>query len=277
MCVCNALFVSDAQDEFCEEGREGKVIFNTELSCTTYESIAAHYCLFVQSTILGRLERKYESVINVFVGHSHNITRRALEKQCVLQNIFEMSNDRDPGISDLVKKLWDDPNFSASYTGSTSMQIALKLERNLDLSLGRLQSILSDMPTYVFHVSSRRRFKRRATFVHGVGKLWQADLAEMFEFDGYKYFLCVVDVFSRKIFTFALKNKEAPTVADAFNRIFKEAGTCEKLETDQGSEFIGNKTFFKDHKVFWKAKRGLNKASFAEHSIWRVKGSCSFF
>jgi hypothetical protein len=187
-----------------------------------------------------------------------------------------MANDTDPGIGDLVQTLWRNKEFSDSFSGSESMQISLKLELNIDLSLRRLNSILSDIPKYQqLKVKPKKlRFPRRPTSVKGVGQWWQADLSEMFERDGYKYFLCVVDVFSQKCLTRKLKDKKAVTVADAFNYIFREAGgtfSCLMIETDCGSEFKGNKKFFEKNAIDWKAKRGIKKPSFVEHAISMVR------
>ena len=64
----------------------------------------------------------------------------------------------------------------------------------------------------------------------------QADLAVMFEYSNYKYFLLLVDVFSSKVFVRPLKSKDSKTVAMALEDIFNEFGAkIYKLETDQGN------------------------------------------
>ncbi len=79
-------------------------------------------------------------------------------------------------------------------------------------------------------------------------------------------------MFSRALFCYALKNKTADEVQKAFRKIFEKAGLKpEKLETDQGSEFKGNRHFFEQQKIFFKVKIGRNKASFAEYGIHLVK------
>jgi len=91
----------------------------------------------------------------------------------------------------------------------------------------------------------------------------------MYDFDGFKYFLLVVDCFSSQLFVEPLKNKEAFTVTKAFKRIFKAfAKPIYKIESDRGSEFQGStKKLFKQKKIFFKFKYGQNKASFAERYI----------
>ena len=66
----------------------------------------------------------------------------------------------------------------------------------------------------------------------------QADLAVMLEFGTFKYFLLMIDIFSRKIFTHPMKTKTAAECRRAFDILFKEADIVpEKLETDKGSYF----------------------------------------
>ena len=56
----------------------------------------------------------------------------------------------------------------------------------------------------------------------------------MFEFEGFKYFLVVIDAFSKHIYTEPLKDKSSKTVGNAFQKIYKEFGSpIVKLESDQ--------------------------------------------
>jgi len=59
------------------------------------------------------------------------------------------------------------------------------------------------------------------------------DLAFMPEFNSFKYFLVMIDVFSKHIYTRPLKDKTAKAVALAFQDIYKEFETpIFKLESD---------------------------------------------
>ncbi len=114
----------------------------------------------------------------------------------------------------------------------------------------------------------RKRFKRRKLVVHGFASVWQSDLAEMPEFNSYVGFLCCIDLFSRNIYCEALKSKKAEQVKENFKQIFSRVGMKpNSIETDRGSEFIGNKAFFRKEKIYLSFKVGRNKASFAEHAI----------
>jgi hypothetical protein len=75
------------------------------------------------------------------------------------------------------------------------------------------------------------------------------DLVDMqnLEVKGYKYLLNGVDLFSRKLYSEAIKNKEDKTVLTAFKKIVKKIPDLQSVRSDNGSEFIANifKTFLK--------------------------------
>jgi transposase InsO family protein len=57
---------------------------------------------------------------------------------------------------------------------------------------------------------------------------------------GHKYFLSVIDCFSRYAWTIPLKNKKLEGIAESFKQIFKESGRKpERLQVDEGKEFMG--------------------------------------
>ena len=170
-----------------------------------------------------------------------------------------------------IVKLWKTPTFSGSSTGLSTFQDALK-EKGINISYNKLYAIMREVPDYITSTRPVRRYPRRTMKVHGFCDLWQADLAEMPLDEEFKYFLLCIDIFSRKIFCRKLKTKTSLEVRQAFDDIFREVKTvCSKLETDQGTEFKGNKKYFKEKKIFFRIKTGLNKASFAEHAIYLVK------
>ena len=55
--------------------------------------------------------------------------------------------------------------------------------------------------------------------------------------DGYRFFLLVIDTFSKYGWIIPLKNKKGETIANSLKLIFKEGRRPEKLWTDKGREF----------------------------------------
>lgn len=100
------------------------------------------------------------------------------------------------------------------------------------------------------HKPSRKRFQTRRTVTNFKNDLWQADLVQMDKLSkynkGYKYYLAVIDTFSKFGYAEPLKTKNMDEVAKAFEKILKANAstnaTPKNLSTDQGSEFF-NRVF----------------------------------
>ena len=134
-----------------------------------------------------------------------------------------------------LKELYQNPTFYGSFSGARNFQIFLKTDYNEDISLDKIYNILKTIPSYVISLKPIKRFPRRKYNVAGFGSLLQADLAVMYEKNGYQYFLVLCDVFSRHLFTEPLKDKSAKTMKEALIKIFNQIPTpISKLETDQG-------------------------------------------
>jgi hypothetical protein len=95
----------------------------------------------------------------------------------------------------------------------------------------------------------------------------------MYEYDGYKYFLLVTDIFSSKIWCEALKHKDEQTVREAFDKIFDSLGDSlpSQISTDQGKEFSSQKKYFESKHILLTYKYGKNKANFSEFGVYLVK------
>ena len=172
-----------------------------------------------------------------------------------------------------LKALWSDTNFKGSFSGGRTFQSFLKSDLNENVSLSRIYSVLKTIPSYQISQRPIRKFPVRQYDVSGFGQLIEADLAHMFEKNGFKYFLSVVDCFSHKIFAKALRSKNPAEVKNAFEKIFKEFGDTEisTLATDEGGEFVGLKEYFRKKKIRLIFKKTKNKARYAEHSIFLIK------
>ena len=101
-----------------------------------------------------------------------------------------------------------------------------------------------------------------------------ADLVEMEPINGYKFILTVLELHSRKSWTFPLKNKQTKTVAEKFKELFKKLPkTPNFLWTDQGKEFTGKpmKDFLKSHNVERYSTFSENKSAVIERYNRTIK------
>jgi Integrase core domain len=171
-----------------------------------------------------------------------------------------------------ILKIYKDPNFFASFGGVRQFRDALFAEFQENVPLQRLTKILQTDENYLLHMKPRRKFPVRHYDVKSFGSLVQMDLAFMPKYQGFSYFLLLIDVFSRHIYCEALKEKSAGQIKVAFEKIYENfQSPIYKLESDQGTEFIGNKKYFKSKNIYFHTKVQKHKASFAEHAIYLVK------
>ena len=91
------------------------------------------------------------------------------------------------------------------------------------------------------HKPIKLNFTRRRVIVNGIDKIWCSDLVEMQQFNkwnkGYRYFLMVLDLFSKNGWIVPLKDKKRETVTKAFKTIFKEGRKPQYLWTDKEKEY----------------------------------------
>jgi len=116
----------------------------------------------------------------------------------------------------------------------------------------------------------KRVFPKRKVEVFFPNDMWSADLIDLQRFssvnDDVKFILLIIDIYSRYVWLFPLKNKESKSVLDCF----KSFSTLpNNLWTDLGTEFT-NKAFKKwcsDNDVNLYHTGGESKAVYAERAI----------
>ena len=58
---------------------------------------------------------------------------------------------------------------------------------------------------------------------------------------GFRFFLCVIDIFSKYAWVVPLKDKKGVSIVDAFQKILDKSGRkTNKIWVDKGSEFYNN-------------------------------------
>lgn len=128
------------------------------------------------------------------------------------------------------------------------------------------------------HHRARRNFPKRKVVVFRKDEIWAMDLAQMNAYeefnDGYKYILCIVDVFSKYAFCVPLKNKNSETVLSAVKKVISDSGRePEKFWVDKGSEFYNNKFkhWLKEKNITIYSTYGESKSAIVERFILSLK------
>ena len=133
--------------------------------------------------------------------------------------------------------------------------------------------------SHTLHRSRRRKYVRRQMYAIKPNHQIQADLADMTYMSkansDYKYFLLVIDVFSRKIYTRLLKTKNGSEVSARMEEILKSMAAIPRLLcTDRGGEFL-SRAFKRllekyDIRLFHTQNYDV-KAAMAERAIRTIK------
>jgi len=110
----------------------------------------------------------------------------------------------------------------------------------------------------------------------GVGRDFQTDLSDMqnvaTENEGYRYILCVIDIFSKKAYCRAIKHKSGEEVRDAFKVLAREApelyGSDKStiVASDAGKEYLNEpvQKWFTKHGIKHYTLQGDHKAAIVE-------------
>ena len=90
-----------------------------------------------------------------------------------------------------------------------------------------------------------RKLKKRKVYSGFKDNIWAADLADMqliSKFNkGFRFLLCVIDVFSKYAWVVPLKDKKGVSIVNAFQKIIdKSERKPSKIWVDKGSEFCNS-------------------------------------
>ena len=108
--------------------------------------------------------------------------------------------------------------------------------------------------------------------------IWGADLADMqllSKFNkGFRFLLCVIDIFSKYAWVVPLKDKKGISIVNAFQKILKESNRKpNKIWVDKGSEFYNNsfKKWLQDNDIVMYSTNNEGKSVVSERFIRTLK------
>ena len=123
-----------------------------------------------------------------------------------------------------------------------------------------------------------RKFKKGKVYSGFKDNIWGDDLADMqliIKFNkGFRFLLCVINIFSKYDWVVPLKDKKGITITDAFQKILGKSGRKpKKIWVDKGSELYNNsfQKWLKDNDIemYWIHNKG--KSVVAEKFIRTLK------
>ena len=123
-----------------------------------------------------------------------------------------------------------------------------------------------------------KKFKKRKVYSSFRDNIWSADLADMQLLStfnkGFRFLLCVIDIFSKYPWVVPLKDKKGISIVDAFQIILKECNRKpNKIWVDKGSELYNSsfKKWLRDNNIEMYSAHNEGKSVIAERFIRTLK------
>ena len=170
--------------------------------------------------------------------------------------------------------------------------ILIKIQNMMDINVDLLQwfIIFFEIISYKklaeeLHKPIIRKFNRRKVISLFIDNVWIADLADMELFGnkfnkGFRFLLCVIDIYSKDAWVIPLKDKKVITITNAFQEILDESNRKpNKIWADKGSEFYNRsmKSFLQDNDVETYSTHNEGKSVLAERFIRTLKNkNCEY-
>ena len=123
-----------------------------------------------------------------------------------------------------------------------------------------------------------KKFNKRKVYSSFKDNIWGVDLADMqllSKFNkGFRFLLCVIDIFSKYAWIVPLKDTKGISIVNAFQIILKESNhKPNKIWVDKGSEFYNNSflKWLKDNDIEMYSTNNEEKSVIAERFIKTLK------
>ena len=170
---------------------------------------------------------------------------------------------------------------TASYGSKKALLVEYK-KKNPKATINDIEEYLKTVNSYTLHKNQKRKFKRRKYLVKSPGIVLAADVAFVPQYkksnDGVNYLLFLIDLFSRFLTVYPLKNIKADSVISALKNFISKDSIYmyKKIFTDEGNEFTNQKikTFYKTNNIIWYTVYNKEiKSGMAERVIRTIKNT----
>ena len=170
------------------------------------------------------------------------------------------------------------PRKPAAFAGPKKLKQILS-KHGYNVPLKDVKQWLQDQDAYSLLRQAKYRFKRKRVVTSGLDDMWDADLADLSNIaqhnQPYKYWLIVIDVFSRYLWLIPVPSKHHSHMLRAFKTLFESTQRRpKKLRTDKGTEFTNRAVvkLLNAEGIHAYTTKNETKANYAERVIKTMKG-----
>ena len=239
---------------------------------------------------------KHEQRIQKFkeTGDTNYIYKNELDKACFVHDAaYSDSKDlikRTAADKILKNKAFDlakDPKYDGYQRGLASMvykffdsKVASPDKKSIGSGAKHVHTKLTPQNKQLadeLHKPIIRKFKKRKVYSAFKDNIWGADLADMQLLSkynkGFRFLLCVIDIFSKYAWVVPLIDKKCISIVKAFQSILKQSNRKpNKIWVDKGSEFYSAyfKKWLRDNDIMY-STHNEGKSVVAERFIRTLK------
>ena len=156
-----------------------------------------------------------------------------------------MSDDAET----ILQQIYYDPK--QGFLGVNNLYRAIK-KIVPNVKIKEVQSWLNKQAVAQIHKRMSDKIDYMPIFSYSPGS-FQMDLTEMPMYvkqnRGYRYILTVININTRKLYAYKSKKKSATEIKNLLDKWYKEVDIANKVSTDAGSEFKGNRKWFEDNNI----------------------------
>ena len=191
-----------------------------------------------------------------------DLAKRAAADKVLRDKAFKIASDPkydgyQRGLASMVYKFFDKKSSGSGANNEIKQNIQLADE---------------------LHKPIIRKFEKRKVYSSFRDNIWGADLADMqllSKFNkGFRFLLCVIDIYSKYVWVIPLKDKKGVSIFNAFQQILEESDRKpNKIWVDKGSKFYNNsfKKWLKDNDMEMYSTHNEGKSVVAERFIKTLK------
>ena len=176
-----------------------------------------------------------------------------------------------------LEEIYFDPQFSGSFVGPDKLYRFVKKDGKFSISRTNIRKWIQSQEIYTTTRLVKQKINRRKVIAPYIDYMWDADTASFRDYskynDGLGYFVLVIDILSRYIWTHAIKTPSAKEVKIVFENIFRTGRKPEHIRTDKGTEFSNKvvKKLFEENNINYFVTQNEVKANYAERAIQSMK------
>ena len=170
----------------------------------------------------------------------------------------------------LLNELFYKPGGAGSYSSAQRLHYEAKKIKP-SIKLREAKEFVKKQYVYSRHKRVKRTFPRRKVLALRIDNCWAVDLIQV---DGlssynsnYNFILNCVCIFSRKMWSRAMKQKTQEETENALESIVQEnKASPYRMWTDDGNEFLSLKKFYERHEIFRYSTHSPLKSVYVERA-----------